>query len=388
MKVISTRVIVLLVATLAASPRAVTAGQAPAPDRATLQALATKGDAVGVWTAWSRLASSPETLRLGVDLAARLGDINRGLDLYGRLRAESTDAEPAALRTLTLGAANVLAKADDLDARTIACAAALRLDAAHAACRAALDALADRGQNAGETALGGYALAEAGLRGAPMLSPDAERALTPSFRLHLARQFRDLPVSDRIALIRPVLAHQDASYRYQAILFAGTIEDPATLALIQPLETPTTPLRVAKLVSLAALGHAESVEAVRGIYDGLDDYSKILAGLALARVGDARGSNVLDQSLRSSNELLRNFAADVVLRLNPTAVVTPILEGLGGGTATGRAGATRVAGLAGLGTSPEVYRQLDDSDALVRAETIAAITRTLLNPARPPARQP
>jgi hypothetical protein len=352
----------------------------PCANRAVLEALADKGDAVGVWSAWNRLAASRETLRLGVDLATRLGDIPRGLDLYARLRSESTDVERATLRLLTLGAASKLASAADLDARVIACSAALRLDPTHRACRTALETMADRGASGGEILLGAYALVEAGLRGVPLFPAEVERLLTPSFRLHLARQGRDLPATERLALVRPVLTHQDQAYRYQAILLAGTIEDPSILAALQPLEAASTPIRVAKMVSLAALGHAESVEAARAIYDGLDDSSKILAGLALARVNDARGSNVLDQSLRSSNELTRNFAAEIVVRLNPGAVVTPILEAVGSGSAVGRAGALRVAGLVALGTEPDVYRQLGDTDVLVSAEAVAAVARTLVRP--------
>jgi hypothetical protein len=359
--------------------------------------LARRGNPAETWAAWNAVPAGRDKLRLGIDVAIILKDLPRGVEFYDRL-ADRAAAPPAsedtdALRRLTVAAAAELIAGTDLDAGIAACGAALRLSATAQPCRERLEHLANMGTTAGEQAVGAYALADAGLRPEAGLMTTIEGGLSPMARLQFATRFSHLPAADRVALLQPVTADTDATLRYQALLSLGDIRDAAAADAIHLAVIDSAVLRIAQTIALAEQGEPASIEALGSMLDTLDNYTKVPAALALARAGDARGSVLLDELMRSPVDLQRIMAASAVTQLNRDTAAPTILTSLTSGSPAIRPLALQAAGLAHLGRDRAVYTRLVGGEPATRAAAIAAIAETLtaVEPpasARPPAPAP
>ncbi|HWB30330.1 MAG TPA: HEAT repeat domain-containing protein [Vicinamibacterales bacterium] len=350
--------------------------------RARILELARRGTPAETWAAWNALPTSQNKLRLGIDVAIALKDLPRGIDLYDQLAtqaappATTTEADDA-LRRLTLAIASELIAGSDLDAGIAACSAALRLSATAQPCRQRLEHMANLGTTIGEQAIGAYALADAGLAPESGLMATLEGGLSPSARLQFATRFRHLPAAQRVALLQPLVAGPDATLRYQALLSLGEIRHPDAAAAIHGALVDSTLLRTAQTIALAGQGEPASLDALGSMVGTLDDYTKVPAALALARAGDARGSVLLDELMRSAVDLQRIMAASAVTQLNRETAAPTILASLTSGSPAIRPLALEAAGPAHLGRQRAVYTRLVGGEPVTRAAAVAAIADTL-----------
>ncbi len=376
---------VLAVLGLAASPLGAARAARQTPDPASILALARAGKADDAWRAWKTLPGGAETLRLGVEVASALRQVDRGVDLYTQLVAAAGAPDPTALRAVALAATASVLASNDPEAKVTACGAVLRLDATNAPCRDMLQTMASRGRTTGEQAIGAYTLADAGLRPFPGLFTTLEQTLTANARIQFASRYTHLPAAERLSLVRPLLAGQDTALQYQAVLTVGEIRSPEALAALRNVQPTTSPVRMARLVALAEQGDDASLEQIGKTLDSLDNYLKIPAGLALARAGDARGSAALDALTRSPVDLQRVMAAAAIAHLNPAAAREPVLDALEHGSPALRPAALGAAATAHLGLDPAVYRWLPGPEPIVSAGAIAAVAETLAAAAPPAA---
>ncbi len=339
--------------------------------------LAATGKVDEAWLMWGKLAPGPETLRLGVDIAAEAGQIERGLELYDELVGPSGPPDARLLRTLALGAAAGLSTSTDRDVRVIACGAALVMQPAHNACRAALERLVKQDGDAIGRALGFYALANAGLPRPPVGTSDAERGLTRETRLRVAQVFLRLPPTERLDLLRPLFEDADPVVVYQALLVAADVPGPEVLAALRSLQPPSA-VRMGLTVALVRHGDRGSMDKAVEMLDGIAGYERVQIGRGLLESLDQRGLEILDEILKSPVDIDRISAAAALARINPASARQVLLESLTGGSAAVQSAALQAAGLVRMGADRAVYQRLADRDETVRSFAVEAMANSLV----------
>ena len=341
---------------------------------------AQKGQAQDAWALWEKLPTGTDKLRLGIDVAVLTRQVARGLDLYDAVTNRGLNPDRAALKTLSLASAAELAESPEMDARATACGAALVLDAAHAPCLRALRAMTESTKSPDEQAFGISALANA--RVAPFPERLGKLNLRNGLRVQFVQSLTRLPAAERLALVRPLLSDADTSTQYQAVMFLSDIPGPEVAAVLKSL-TPTGPVRQALTIARARHGDVQSLSAVGPMLADLDPYLKIQAGQALAEAGDSRGVQTLQAMIAGSVDVYRVYAADALVRFNPTAAQRALLDLLTGSSAAMRPAVVYAAGRAGLGIERAIYRELAGGTPAARAAAIAALTDTLSPASRP-----
>ena len=339
--------------------------------------LAATGKVDEAWLMWRKLAPGPETLRLGVDIAAEAGQIERGLELYDELVGPSGPADGRLLRTLALGAAAGLSTSTDRDVRVIACGAALVMQPAHNACRAALERLIKQDGDSIGRALGFYALANAGVPRPPAGTGDAERGLTRETRLRVAQVFLRLAPTERLDLLRPLFEDADPVVVYQALLVAADVPGPEVLAALRSLQPPSA-VRMGLTVALVRHGDRGSMDKAVEMLDGIAGYERVQIGRGLLESLDQRGLEILDEILKSPVDIDRISAAAALARINPASARQVLLESLTGGSAAVQSAALQAAGLVRMGADRAVYQRLADHDETVRAFAVEAMANSLV----------
>ena len=339
--------------------------------------LAATGKVDEAWQAWGALVPGPDTLRLGVEIAAEAAQIERGVELYDQLVGPSGPADAVLLRALALGAATGLSTSTDRDVRVIACGAALVMQRAHKACRAALEELARQDADAIGRSLGAYALANAGV---PRPSPgpgEQERELSREARLRIAQVFLRLTPAERFGLLRPLFEDPDPVVVYQALLVAADVPGPEVLAGLRSLQPPSA-VRMGLTVALVRHGDRGSLDQAVEMLDGIAGYEKVQIGRGLVESLDQRGLAVLDEMLKSPVDIDRISAAGALARINPASARQVLLESLTGGSAAVQSAALQAAGLVRMGADRAVYQRLADRDETVRAFAVEAMANTLV----------
>lgn len=343
--------------------------------------LAASGKVDDAWHAWSALPPGPDTLRLGVRIAAEAGQIDYGLDLYEKLTAVAGPSDPDLLKTLAVGTARRLASSNDRDVRIVACGAALILAPSDPPCRTALEQLAEQDGDPAGRVLGGYALINAGIRQTGAIPTGPE--LDWSTRLRVAQVFRRLPTEERLAMIRPLFEHADPAVVYQTLLLAADLPGTEVLAALAGLQPPRA-VRMGLTIALARHGDRASLDQAVAMLDGIDGYEKVQVGRALVESLDPRGLEIIDQVLKGPVDIDRVDAAIALARINPASAGQTIVETLTRGSAAVRSSALYAAGLVRIGAEPAVYRRLVDDEEMVRAFAVEAITNTFVPlPAQP-----
>jgi hypothetical protein len=347
-------------------------------DRTRILNLARTGTPAEAWRAWQALPAGAAKLRLGVDLAIAVKDLRRGVELYDQLAASLGGPDRPALQALALATAADLMGGTDKDAGVTACSAALRLSPTFDPCLRPLEEMAGRGTTMAAQAIGAYALADAGLRPFPGLFSTFESALPAQTKLLLAARFTHLPGQERADLVAGALTGTDVPLKYQAILMLGDIPGQgAENAIRQTDPEAATPVRLARVVALAQHGDRDSLDALPSMLETLDNDLKIPAGLALARIGDARGTAALFNVLHGQVDGQRIAAANAIATVNPEASRDTITDTIEHGGPAIRSLAVAAAGRAGLGTDATVYHLLTSAEAPLRAQVVQAIAETL-----------
>jgi HEAT repeat protein len=364
-----------------------TATQAPPNDRDTILKLARDGHTVDAWKAWEALPRTPDQLRMGITLAITTRQLTRGIDLYDTLVTETGKPDRQSLTDLALQTAEELSESSDVDVRVNACAAALLLDKTNAACRRALNLVA-QSREIDDQALGVYAMANAGMRPSPGVMSSLAATMPKSLRLQLAQRMTHLTGPERLALLQPLLDDPDMATRYEAVLSATEIPGPEVATALANLESRplAEPLKTAVMLALARHGDKSRLNAVVERLPSFSGFDKVTAGRILASANDKRGVDLLNEMLKSGTDIERVQAAAALAQINPKAARRVMLESLHGGGAAIRQSATLMAGSLELGTDSEIYRKLTDAVPAIRAAAVEAISATFWvqdNRARP-----
>jgi len=340
--------------------------------------LASSGRAAEAWSQWAALAQTDDKLRFGITLAIASHELPRGVDVYDDLSKRIGRPDPASLSKLAVAVADALANDPDLEARLPACAAALALNPADAACRKAIDDVV-KSTDSDERAFAYFSLVDVGVRVAPAEVSQAERAMSPAMRLRVARVMTRLPAADRVFMLQPILSGQDNAIRYQAMLVLGTIPGAEAAAALQRERGGDLPgpLKNALLIGLARHGDAESLDALTTLLPLLSSFEKAQAAAALAEARRNAGATQLQTSLQSGSELERLATIEAVGKSQPEAARRAAIELLTTGTPAVRQRALFAAGALEFGTDPAVYRRLTDPTPAIRAAAVAAIQQTL-----------
>jgi hypothetical protein len=357
-------------------------------DHNKILALAKAGKADEAWKAWDALPKSVERSRFGVTLAVETKRIARGIEVYDALTAALGAPEPKSLTVLALGVAADLAGVSELDARVTACAAAVRLDPKHAACRRALEAVAQSKTSLDEQALVVYTLANYGERPWPGLFPALETGMSKNMRLRVAQTMTRLPAAERFALVRGLAEDPDSMTRYQIVLLFAEIpgrDVAGTLRNLQLAPPPTMggmnlpgldPVKDVLPLALARHGDDAGLQAARTRLPKLAGVEKLVAGQALAEAKDNRGILALQELAASAVDIERLTAAKALAPYDLETSKRIVRAALTGSPANWER-ALAIAGSLKLGTESVVYKRLAENSPGVRAAAVAAIADTL-----------
>lgn len=379
----SKRLIIAICVLVGAS---IAAAQTPADQKQILD-LAKAGRADEAWKAWDALPRSPETLRLGITLAVETKRMTRGIEVYEALAVKAPDTK--ALSTLALSAAAELADSPDLEARLAACGAALRLDPKQAACRRAVDAVAQSKTSLDEQTLAVYTLANVGLRPWPGLFSTLEAGMNKTMRLRIALGMTRLPAAERFALVRPLLDDPDVTTRYQLVILLADIPGKDVLGTLRNLQAAPPPasrmgdlpgldpLKNVLPLALARHGDDAGLEVARKLLPHLAGVEKLMAARALADAKDQRGVVALQQLAASQLDVERLDAAKALAPYDAATAKRIVGGTLAGGSPAIRERALHIAGALKMGTEPVVYKKLVDGSPTVRAAAIAAVLETV-----------
>src|SRR5581483_9260121 len=244
-----------------------------AADRASLLALVRAGKAADAWKAWAALPDGAAKHRLGVEIAVEAKDIARALDEYDSLTVNGKTPDQALLKLTALGEATILAADRDPDVRLEACAAAVVLDAAHAACRPLLEDMAAHGADPDHQGLGAYALANAGQRPFPGLFGTLELTMTRATRLRLAQSMTRLPAAERLALAREFIEDREPAVQYQTMLVLADVPGEDVAAALRSAQV-SGPATLARTVALGRHGDAPSLASLDEMLPNLTGYVK------------------------------------------------------------------------------------------------------------------
>jgi hypothetical protein len=352
----------------------------PAPNSAKITSaeeilsLAREGRHPDAWRAWQALDETPDHLRLGISLALATNQLERGIELYGKLETRTHKPDRQTLSDLAVRTGEDLSVTPDVQVRVSACAGALMLDKANAVCRRALDALA-QSADGDERALAAYSMANAGLRPAELPT-----AMSSSMRLQLAGGMTRLSGAERVALLRPLLNDLDATTQYQAVLVATDIPGPDVAAALRNVVVQpgpySRPLETAITLALARHGDKAKLATIKQSLDMYTGVNRTAAARVLVSENDPRGMEVLRKMLRSPQDTDQLQAAEALAEISPASATAALIETVRGASPAVRRSAILTAGLLGLGTAPEIYRHLTDSAPTIRAAAVHAIGTT------------
>lgn len=366
---------------------AAAAAQAPPIDRDLVLKLARDGRTAEAWKAWEAMPRTPDALRTGIALAVATGQLARGVELYETLVTGTRTPDRPSLTALALKTAEQLSASKDVDVRVNACAAALLLDKAHAACRTALNQLA-QSREPDEQALAVYSLANAGVRQNAAAMSSLATTMSKPMRLQLAQRMKHLSGAERLALLQPLLDDPDVATRYEAVLSTTEIPGPEVEAALRKLDAAAlaNPLKTAVMLALARHGDTSKLDTIVQYLPYFSGFDKVTAARVLTAANDKRGVELLNGMLKSSVDIERLQAAEALAQHNQDAARRAVLESLTAGGAAVRQPALAVAGSLQLGTEPAIYRKLTDTAPAIRAAAVESIGVTFSiqdNRARP-----
>jgi len=351
---------------------------APVPAQGDPLAMARAGRPDEAWALWSELRPSAERSRLGVALAALVGDVARGLTIYDELVRQSVSDEPDALAQLAVASARGLATDGPPDLAYGACGIVLGADPTDPTCLARIDAIRMIDDpDAQSQAL--YRLANAGYRPWPDLLQTAAARLSTTTRLAIVRSNTRLPSSERLGLLRPVFeGGADLPTQRAAVALVGDLEGPDATALLRtlaarPLEFE---MKIAVALALARRGDAESLSFIQQIRSTMMGASGLEAAAVLTVSGSPYGP-APEGLLGTAPEANQARLAVLLAAATPDAARATVHDLAGRPAPATRQAALRAAGDLAMGFDRAIYSHLVDADPAVRLAAIEAVLATI-----------
>lgn len=322
-------------------------------------------------------SSQPATPLAQMKQAYESGGESAAVSFYEQWTRRTGSPDASLLVQLASWTVSELSKAADADVRNAACAATVPYSR-DKFCVSALQAL----MNDANATFAARLVAVNALKAAQ--DPFADKALqsiasqaAAQHPVDAAALLSDVAPSISVPLLRNMLAGADPQQQYAAaFVLAGMTDKSATEALAQNVDHVSGAAKIAAVAGLAGAGDAANRAKLVEALPLLRGRDLLVAGRALQRVGDPRGTRTLTGLLGSDDESLAlDAAAALTTGPEQARAKAAVHAGVLSKNPVVRAQALKLWRRAGWPSDPDIRMLLADADPWVRIEAAAVVMK-------------